>query len=92
MPERDLIQAWIALVVLSMGTVLIASAGTSGHSGTVMAVSVLVLAGFKARVILSRYLGLSGSRFWTRTFDLVIGTFLTVSFGLYVFGSQAVMG
>lgn len=92
MPDRDLIRAWIGLVVLSMGTVLIASAGTSGHSGTLMAVSVLVLAGLKARVILSRYLGLSGSRFWTRTFDMIIGTFLTVSFGLYMFGSQVVTG
>ena len=85
MPARDLVQAWMTLVVLSFGTVLIASTGAT--SSTWFAGSVLVLAGLKARVILARYLGLSGSRFWTRTFDLAIGLFLALAFGLYLFGA-----
>ena len=85
MPARDLVEAWMALVVLSIGTVLIAMA--SGHSGALMAAGVLTLAGIKARVILSRYLGLAGSRFWTRTFDLVVWLFLALSFALYMFAS-----
>ncbi|HEX2842345.1 cytochrome C oxidase subunit IV family protein [Hyphomicrobium sp.] len=87
MPARDLIEAWGSLVALSIGTVLIASVDASGKRGTLAAAGVLTLAGIKARVILARYLGLSGSRFWTRTFDLAIGIFLALAFGLYTFGS-----
>ena len=42
---------------------------------------------FKARVILTRYLGLSGSRFWTRAFDMAIGLFLALAFALHTFSS-----
>ena len=85
MPARDLVHAWLALLLLSYGTVLIASSGTQGSVW--MAGGVLGLAGLKARVILARYLGLSASRFWMRVFDLVIGLFLVAAFGLYLFGS-----
>jgi len=88
MPARDLIQAWITLVVLSFGTVLIASSDASGRGGLIAAAGVLALAGLKARVILARYLGLSGARFWLRAFDLAIGLFLALSFALYAFGSR----
>lgn len=87
MPARDLVEAWVALVVLSVGTALLATADTSGRGATVVAAGVLVLAGLKARVILARYLGLAGTRFWTRVFDMVIGLFLALSFALYTFGS-----
>lgn len=87
MPARDLIEAWAALVVLSLGTVLIASNDGPGRTGAIAAGCVLVLAGLKARMILARYLGLAGSRFWTRSFDLAIGLFLGLSFALYLFGS-----
>jgi hypothetical protein len=86
---RDLVQAWAALVVLSLGTVVLSSIGTAGQRGAFVAAGVLVLAWLKARVILGRYLGLAGSRFWTRTFGLVIGMFLVLSFALYLFGSRA---
>lgn len=89
MPARDLVEAWAALVVLSLGTVLIASAGGAERGGALLAVGVLALAGLKARMILSRYLGLAGSRFWRRAFDLVIGVFLALSLALYMFGSGA---
>lgn len=88
MPARDLIEAWVGLIVLSFGTVLIASTEASGRGGTLAAAGVLVLAGLKARVILARYLGLSGSRFWLRAFDLAVGLFLALSFALYAFGSR----
>ncbi|AHB48257.1 nitric oxide reductase F protein [Hyphomicrobium nitrativorans NL23] len=85
MPTRELVHAWLALLLLSYGTVLIASNGTQGSAW--MAGGVLVLAGLKARVILARYLGLSASRFWMRVFDLVIGIFLAAAYALYLFGS-----
>ncbi len=87
MQARDLIEAWAMLVVVSLGTVLLATAGFAGDSATGVAAGVLVLAGLKARVILTRYLRLARSRFWTRAFDLVIGLFLAIAFALYVFGS-----
>lgn len=85
MPARDLVQAWAMLVILSFGTVLIASTGATGSIW--FAGAVLVLAGLKARVILARYLGLAGSRFWMRTFEVAIGLFLALAFGLYLFGT-----
>lgn len=87
MPARDLVEAWVALVALSLGTVLLATADVSGRGATFVAAGVLVLAGFKARVILTRYLGLAGSRFWTSAFDLAIGLFLALSLALHTFGS-----
>lgn len=87
MPARDLVEAWGALVVLSVGTVVIALAGTAGRGGTFMAAGILALVGLKARVILARYLGLAGSRFWTRAFDLAIWMFLALAFAVYAFGS-----
>ncbi len=87
MPARDLVKAWMALIALSLGTVLVASDTVSAHGGMIAGAAVLVLGGLKARVILGRYLGLSGSRFWTRTFDLAIGLFLALAFALYAIGS-----
>lgn len=86
MPTRDLVKAWGALVALSMGTVLIASVGPWADHSMLTAAGVLTLAGLKARVILARYLGLAGSRFWTQSFDLSIGMFLALAFGVYAFG------
>jgi hypothetical protein len=87
MPVRDLVEAWAALVALSLGTVILATADVSGRGAAVAAAGVLVLAGFKARVILARYLGLGRSLFWTRAFDLAIGLFLALSFALHTIGS-----
>lgn len=88
MPVRDLVEAWAVLVALSLGTVILATADVSGRgAAVVVAAGVLVLAGFKARVILARYLGLGRSLFWTRAFDLAIGLFLALSFALHTIGS-----
>lgn len=87
MPARGLVEAWVALVALSLGTVLLATVDGSGRGATFVAAGVLVLAGLKARVILTRYLGLAGSQFWTRAFDLAIGLFLALSLALHTFGS-----
>ena len=87
MLHRDLIEAWVGLIALSVGTVILATADVSGGAATFVATGVLLLAGFKARVILARYLGLSGSLFWTRAFDLAIWLFLALSFALHTIGS-----
>lgn len=87
MLPRDLVTAWTGLIALSIGTVLLASLGTSAGRGSLVAAGVLALAGVKARVILARYLGLSCSRFWTRCYDLALTMFLALAFALYAFGS-----
>lgn len=87
MPSRDLVHAWVALLTLSFCTVVIASTGRTALGAGWIAVSVLILAGLKARIILARYLGLAGSRFWTRMFDLIVGLFLAIAFAVYLLGS-----
>jgi hypothetical protein len=88
MPQRSLIEAWAALLALSLGTVLLTRIDASGRDRAFLAAGVLMLAGLKARVILIRYLGLAGSRFWTGAFDLAIGAFLLLGFALHTFGTK----
>lgn len=83
MTSRAMIEAWVLLVAMSAATTALTFVEISGRSRMVIAAGVLVLAGLKARIILSRYLQLHNSRFWTRAFDLAIGGFLLLSFGLY---------
>lgn len=88
MSARPLVEAWIALVALSVATTLMTLAVPSGAGRMLVAAGVLGLAGLKARVILVRYLGLQNSRFWMRTFDLMIGVFLALGFAVYVLGTK----
>ncbi|MFA9474158.1 MAG: cytochrome C oxidase subunit IV family protein [Filomicrobium sp.] len=83
MRARALIEAWAVLVGLSAATTILSIFEVSGRGGVIIAGFVLLLAGIKARVILSRYLQLRNSRFWTRSFDFAIGSFLLLSFGLF---------
>lgn len=86
MPTRGISQAWITLAALSAATTLLTLYRAGNEARSIIAAAVLLLAGLKARVILSRYLGLGTSRFWMRTFDLAIGGFLVVAYGLYLAG------
>lgn len=89
MPAREISKAWVALAVLSAATALLTLHRAGSETRTIIAAAVLLLAGLKARVILSRYLGLGTSRFWMRTFDLAIGGFLVIAYGLYLAGRSA---
>lgn len=86
MPISGISKAWITLAVLSAATTLLTLLRDSNEARSVIAAAVLLLAGLKARVILTRYLALASSRFWMRTFDLAIGGFLIVAYGLYLAG------
>ncbi|MBP9181654.1 MAG: cytochrome C oxidase subunit IV family protein [Fuscovulum sp.] len=66
-------KAWAWLVALSAASTGLAA---SGLAGPTFALCVLALAGLKARVILSRYLGLVSAPGWQRGFDLGLGLFL----------------
>lgn len=86
MPSRPIMEAWVTLTALSAATALLTVVRAASEYRTGIAAAVLVLAGLKARVILARYLGLGGSRFWMRTFELAIGGFLAGAYGLYLAG------
>ena len=83
------IKAWAVLVFLSAMTTLLTLIDVSGTWRLIIGAGLLALAGLKAHVILTRYLGLGGSRFWTSAFDSAITGFLVIGFGVYVLGSGA---
>lgn len=88
MHARALIEAWAVLVGLSAATTVLSMMEVSGRGGIIISGFVLLLAGIKARVILSRYLQLRNSRFWLRSFDMAIGSFLLLSFAVFAFATE----
>lgn len=86
MSTRSLIEAWIVLVLLSAGTAILTLIEASASYRLMIGGGVLVLAGLKARVILTRYLGLSPSRFWKQIFDVLLFIFLSIAYVIYVLG------
>lgn len=88
MAARGLVQVWGVLVALSATTTSLTMVSSQGNAKHWIAAAVLVLAGFKARVILARYLGLAASLFWTRAFDIVLGIFLALAFVIYLAGER----
>lgn len=76
-----LIKAWILLVALSAITTALAT--FSGDWGVGFVAVILILSGWKARIILNNYLGLDVSGFWRRGFNAFIGMFLLLVLGLY---------
>lgn len=84
--RHPLVTAWLALALLGLGTTILTLWQTPAVPRAAVTGLVLVLSGLKARVILTRYLGLAASPFWTRTFDLVIALFLLAAFATYSLG------
>ena len=78
-----LTRAWLALILLSLGSTAVAASGLEGRW---LAVIVLPLAWAKARIILNRYLGLSQAPAVARGFALVLGLFMLAQIGLAVAG------
>ncbi|WP_101068466.1 nitric oxide reductase F protein [Roseovarius salinarum] len=75
MPRDPLLRAWAALVGLGLASTVVAALhwppGWAAPAGAL----ILVLAWLKARVILSRYLGLHAAPFWRRGFETALGLF-----------------
>ncbi len=76
-----LTRAWLFLIILSTTTT--AFAGVLPEAGPVFVVVVLVLAGLKAQVVLSDYLGLRDAPTFRRGFALILVGFLGLSLLLY---------
>ena len=91
MMQNKLIRAWIALLVLSMAStgvaVFIDRGATDGNPNHIAALSgaiILTLALIKARIILTRYLGLEATRFWRRGFNFALTVYALLLLGLYL--------
>jgi nitric oxide reductase NorF protein len=86
MSANSLVRAWGWLLAMSAATTILTLASGSMPRGA-FAGAVLLLAGLKARLILTQYLGLSVSRFWRGSFALAIGLFLLAAFALTLAGN-----
>lgn len=82
-PDR-LLRAWIALVILSGVSALAAALVNAGIDPRITGTLVMLLALMKARVILSRYLGLDTAPSWRAGFNLTLTLFCIVLLGLYL--------
>ncbi len=83
MTNRQLIEGWAVLIVLSMGTTALTLVEVKGPGRLGVAAVIMILAGLKAHTILKRYLQLGSSVFWMRAFDLTILGFLILGYGLF---------
>ncbi|WP_299470881.1 hypothetical protein [uncultured Roseibium sp.] len=77
-------RAWLCLLLLSGASVLVAAgaAGTLGAAAT--GILVLIFAWMKARVVLSRYLGLWQAPVWLTGFNWALGLFCLLLLGLFL--------
>ena len=77
-------RAFIVLLALSVGTAILTD--IRPQAGTIFVVVVLMLAGLKARIILTEYLGLRAAPECRRGFTAFLIAFLLAAFGLYMLG------
>ncbi|PRY21858.1 hypothetical protein CLV78_108130 [Aliiruegeria haliotis] len=81
---NPLTRAWLALLLLSGGSTVIAALVSQGVAPATVGVGILLFSWMKARVILSRYLGLWQAPSWRRGFNLVLGIYCLLLLGLYL--------
>jgi len=84
MPRDPLLRAWGALIGLSLGSTLLSSGVLPPGLTILSGALILTLAWLKARVILSRYLGLADAPFWRRGFEMSLAGFCLLLLGLYL--------
>ena len=84
MTMRALILGWAMLIGFSTVSTFVSILPVPSQWHAASGAIVLLLAWLKARVILSRYLGLCAAPFWARGFGLALGVFCTVLLGLYL--------
>ncbi len=78
------VRAWFSLLLLSGASVLIASGAANTLPAGATGALVLLFAWMKARVILSRYLGLWRAPSWRAGFNWVLGLYCLLLLGLYL--------
>lgn len=83
-----LTRAWLFLILLSLASTLVALLlpGLRGWPVQGAAVLILIIAMFKARIILAQYLELDTAPRWRRGFFAAITTFTLAAGALYLAG------
>ena len=76
--------AWGKLMVLTLGSTLLSLPDIWEFTPVVAGIGVLVLAWLKARIVLSRYLGLASAPSWQRGFEISLALFCLLLLGLYL--------
>lgn len=84
MLDRSVFTTWLWLIALSGGSAVTAYVATHGVDRRIIGAVILGLALVKARLILSRYLGLAQVRGWLSGFTWVIGLVGLLIFGLFL--------
>lgn len=79
-----LLRAWGWLLALSLGSTVVSLWHWPPQLTALAGMVILFLAWAKARVILSRYLGLADAPFWKRGFEIALGLFCLLLLGLYL--------
>lgn len=79
-----LVRAWIALIALSGCSAVVSALVDGGLNRSLAGAAILLLALFKSRVILSRYLGLWQAPSLLRGFTITLGFFAALLLGLYL--------
>ncbi len=87
MTRDTLTRAWIWLIALSAGSAVVALFVEQGMDRRIAGSLILILALFKSRTILSRYLGLADAPSWRRGFNMVLSFYCVLLLGLYLIGS-----
>lgn len=85
----ELTGAWLALVLLSGASTVIAVMVSRHAAPAVVGVVILLFAWMKSRVILSRYLGLWRAPSWRAGFNAVLGLYCLLLLGLYLIPALA---
>lgn len=84
MTRKSLYIAWGALIGLSTGSTLLTADTIWAQWPAVTGIAVLLLAWQKARIILTRYLGLADAPTWRRGFDFALAVLCLLMLGLYL--------
>ena len=77
-------RAWLGLLLLSAASVLIAAGATGMLNTGVTGALVLVFSWMKARIVLSRYLGLWQAPVWLSGFNWALGLFCLLLLVLFL--------
>ncbi|MET1415404.1 hypothetical protein ABVF61_24240 [Roseibium sp. HPY-6] len=77
-------RALFNLLLLSGASVLVASGAAGTLDAAATGILVLILAWMKARVVLSRYLGLWQAPVWLTGFNWALGLFCLLLLGLFL--------
>ncbi len=86
--RKQLLAAWLAMMVLGAGTVIAGRVKAEASLGPFWAAALMVIAGLKARLILAYFLGLrTASRDWNSAFTTMLVIILAMLLLMFYAGN-----